>query len=389
MSTFIPRGFKEIAGVMHAAHDDILDALQRHGFTFPQYPRFDHPGNPEGIAAARAHPMQGVLKYHGLADWQWRIAFLPSLSVTNDVAYSLTLVMFDPALKEDIAYLNGQRLSGRELERVRHSLNAVRNVANVSSHARVYSQNVVAGGQLSAGKGLGTSASGSAALATAAIAAALGEGAVRNWRFVSAMSRLLAGSGCRSATGGVSLWLSYPGIAHEDSFAVRLDTREQFADLRLVTIPIESRIGLRTENAHADAPNSPLFKCWLRNRRDEMLRAIEAAVQGDWITLGQLAERDSITLHAVTMTGGNAYKLFAWEPENIVLFRLCNELRAEGTPVYFSTDTGPTTVLFCHRSDADRIAERVRALGFEAAIGRVAPGAHLVDTDTARALLGV
>ncbi|MCX7938849.1 MAG: hypothetical protein N2545_05370, partial [Thermoflexales bacterium] len=155
MSTFIPRGFKEIAGVMHAAHDDILDALQRHGFTFPQYPRFDHPGNPEGIAAARAHPMQGVLKYHGLADWQWRIAFLPSLSVTNDVAYSLTLVMFDPALKEDIAYLNGQRLSGRELERVRHSLNAVRNVANVSSHARVYSQNVVAGGQLSAGKGLG------------------------------------------------------------------------------------------------------------------------------------------------------------------------------------------------------------------------------------------
>ncbi|MCX7938348.1 MAG: hypothetical protein N2545_02775, partial [Thermoflexales bacterium] len=231
--------------------------------------------------------------------------------------------------------------------------------------------------------------SGCAALATAAIAAALGEGAVRNWRFVSAMSRLLAGSGCRSATGGVSLWLSYPGIAHEDSFAVRLDTREQFADLRLVTIPIESRIGLRTENAHADAPNSPLFKCWLRNRRDEMLRAIEAAVQGDWITLGQLAERDSITLHAVTMTGGNAYKLFAWEPENIVLFRLCNELRAEGTPVYFSTDTGPTTVLFCHRSDADRIAERVRALGFEAAIGRVAPGAHLVDTDTARALLGV
>ena len=39
------------------------------------------------------------------------------------------------------------------------------------------------------------------------------------------MSRLLAGSGCRSAVIRISLWLSYPGVAHEDSFAIRLDNR--------------------------------------------------------------------------------------------------------------------------------------------------------------------
>ena len=384
MTTHIPRGFKEIAGFMHAAHDDILDALGRHGITFPAYPVFDRPGNPHGVAAAQAHPMQGILKYHGLADWEWRIAFLPSISVTNDAAYSITLVEFDPDLAEDEAIIGGQRAAGRDLERVKQSLNAVRNIAAIRSHARVRSRNVVAGGTLRAGKGLGTSASGSAALAMAAIAAAFGEEAVQNWRFVSAMSRLLAGSGCRAATGGVSLWMSYPGIAHEDSFAVRLDTRDQLADMRLITIPIDSRIGLKTEAAHADAPNSPFFKCWMRNRRDEVLRCIEAVMAGDWLSVAQMAETDSIALHGVTMTGGIEHKLFAWEPENITLFRACDDLRAQGIPVYFSTDTGPTMVLLTHKQHAPRVAAHVRELGFDAVVGNIAPGARLVDVEAAR-----
>jgi diphosphomevalonate decarboxylase len=383
MSTNIPRGFKEIAGFMHAANDDILDALHRHGIAFPDYPTFDQPGNPRGMAAARAHPMQGILKYHGLADWEWRTAFLPSISVTNDAAYSITLVEFDPDLKEDEAIIGGQRAAGRDLERVRHSLNAVRNLAEINSHARVQSRNVIAGGKT--GKGLGTSASGSAALAMAAIAAAFGDEAVKNWRFVSAMSRLLAGSGCRAATGGVSLWMSYPGIAHEDSFAVRLDAQGQLSDMRLITVPIDSRIGLKTEAAHADAPSSPLFKCWMRNRRDEVLRCIEAVMRGDWLTVAQMAETDSIALHGVTMTGGVEHKLFAWEPENITLFRMCGELRSEGVPVYFSTDTGPTMVLLLHKRDVARVAGRVRELGFDAIEGNIAPGAQLVDAEVARA----
>jgi diphosphomevalonate decarboxylase len=386
MTTNIPRGFKEIAGFMHAANDDLLDALYRHGITFPDYPTLDRVGNPRGVAAARAHPMQGILKYHGLADWEWRTAYLPSISVTNDAAYSITLVEFDPDLEDDEAHIGGRRVVGRDLERVKQSLNAVRNLARIGSHARVSSRNVIAGDK--AGKGLGTSASGSAALAMAAIAAALGEEAVANWRFVSAMSRLLAGSGCRAATGGVSLWMSYPGIRHEDSFAVRLDTRDQLGDMRLITVPIDSRIGLKTESAHADAPDSSLFKCWMRNRRDEALRGIDAVMAGDWLTVAQMAERDSITLHGVTMTGGNEHKLFAWEPENIVLFRACDDLRAEGVPVYFSTDTGPTMVLLLHKRDVAKVAERVRELGFDAIEGDIAPGAQLVDVEVAGAEIG-
>lgn len=376
-STTVPPTFEMLAVEMHAAHERIVMRLRDGGYVLQEYPAFDAPADPRGRAAARAHPMQGILKYHGLADWQWRTAFLPSISVTNDAAYSETLVEFDPALNADEAQLNDAPATGRELQRIQQTLNVVRALGKFTSAARVRSRNVVKGGK--AGKGLGTSASGSAALATAALAAAFGPQIVENTRAVTCVSRLLAGSGCRSAAGGVALWLSYPGIPHEDSFAIRLDQKGELRDMRLITIPLDSRIGLKTEQAHDDAPRSPWFQHWMRTRPDDILRAIDAVQAGDWLTLAQQAERDSIALHGVTMTGGVEQKIFAWEPENITLFRMCDDLRAEGVPVYFSTDTGPTMVLMLHRDHVAVTAARIRSLGFDCVEGDVAPGAHLIQ----------
>ena len=377
VNTSIPSGFESIADEMREAHERVTARLRADGYMLQEYPAFDAPGDPHGRAAARAHPMQGILKYHGLADWQWRTAFLPSISVTNDAAYSETLVEFDPDLAADEAELNGAPATGRELQRIQQTLNAVRALAHMSSSARVRSRNVVKGGK--AGKGLGTSASGSAALATAALAAAFGPEILQNTRAVTCVSRLRAGSGCRSAAGGVALWLSYPGISHEDSFAIRLDQKGELRDMRLITIPLDSRIGLKTEQAHYDAPRSAWFRHWMRTRPDEIFRAIDAVHAGDWLTLAQQAELDSIALHAVTMTGGNEQKIFAWEPENITLFRMCDDLRAEGISVYFSTDTGPTMVLMLHRDHVATVAARTRSLGFDCVEGNIAPGAHVMQ----------
>ena len=191
--------------------------------------------------------------------------------------------------------------------------------------------------------------------------------------------------------GGISLWLSYPGIAHEDSFAIRLDNRDQLADVRLITVPIDSRINLKTEMAHVDAPNSPFYKCWMFNRFEEIRECVAAIQQGDWRTVGQLAELDSIQLHGVTMSGSRENKLFAWEPENIQLFRMCNDLRADGVPVYFSTDTGPTVVFFTHRDFEDQVVARIETTlpGFEIVRGQLGGPAVLVDVTAAKTQLGV
>ena len=388
MNTSVPPDFADTAAPMAADHRAILAALRARGIATDDYPRLEGRGRPRGAAAARAYPMQGVLKYHGMSDWDWRIAYLPSVSLCNDAGDTLTLVEFDPDLPSDTLTIGGAPARGRDLERVVQSLDAVRRIAGVSSRARVVSRNSVRASRF--GKGLGTSASASAALATAAIGALFGAEAAANTRFVSCMARLLAGSGCRSASGGMSLWLAYPGIAHEDSFAVRLDARGQLYGVSLITVPLDSRVGLKTEEAHRDAPHSPFFRSWMASRRDEVIACVDAALAGDWRAIGRWAELDSIRLHGVTMSGSMENKIFGWEPENIHLFRMCNDLRARGVPVYCSTDTGPTAVFVTGREHEEAVVAAIHGLGLglEAVRGRVAGPAHLVDVESARAELG-
>lgn len=388
MTTQIPDGFAECVPAMAAANAKILAALARHAIAVQPFPAALPAPDERGAAAARAYPMQGVLKYHGLADWQYRTAFLPSISINNDAAHTVTLVEFDPRLAADEATIGGAPAQGRELERIAQILDAVRGLGGARAAARVTTRNVLK--SRVAGKGLGTSAAGAAALAAAAVGALYGPELVANTRFLSCVARLLAGSGCRAAAGGLALWLSYPGVAHEDSFAVRLDAEGQLDDVRLVTVPIDSRVGLKTEQAHHDAPRSSFFKAWMASRGDEIVECLDAARRGDWRTVGQLAELDSMRLHGVTMSGSREHKLIGWEPENIAIFRMCDELRARGAPVYASTDTGPTAVLITHRDHEDAVVAAVGALGLglETVRGRIGGPAALIDVDAARAELG-
>ncbi len=376
--THVPANFADSAVITRAADAEIRATIADAGITWEQYPRHDWSGNADGTATAKAYAMQGILKYHGLADWHWRTAFMPSISVNNDAAHTITRVDFDGGLTTDILTIDGEPKQGRPLERVARLLDHVRGLAGSTNRARVQSHNVLAAG--SAAKGIGTSAAAGAALATAALAAALGPEAVGDLRLVSCTARLLAGSACRSAVGGLALWLSYPGIAHHDCFAVRLDTGKQLADLRLITVPIESRAGLQTEQAHRVAPASALFRAWIHSRRDDILACLQATSQGDWETLGRFAELDSLRLHGVTMSAGSEHALIAWEPETVSLFHMCHRLRENGVPVFFSTDTGPTTVFLTHVDYQHEVMDSISTLGMGVEIfsGRVAGPATLL-----------
>ncbi len=385
--TRVPEECAELVPALRTGHAAILEALQAGGLAAPPYPQQLPAGNPQGTAAARAFAMQGVLKYHGLADWDWRTAYLPSISLNNDAAQTLTWVQFDPGLAADEVTIGGVPASGREYERVVRCLQFVREQARIGSAARVLTRNQLNSSAADgSAKGLGTSASGSAALAMAALAAAFGPQLGAHPRLLTCTARLLAGSGCRSAAGGLALWLSYPGIPHEDSYAVRLDQQAELRDVRLLTVPLPSRAGLHTEAAHKDAPRSSFFGAWLQSRTAEVLQCIAAAQRGDWQCLGEWAELDSMRLHGVTMSGSRTNKIFAWEPENITLFRMCNTLRSAGTPVYCSTDTGPTAVFITSAPHADTVVQAINSTlpGVAVVRGAIGGPAQLVDALAAR-----
>jgi diphosphomevalonate decarboxylase len=124
-------------------------------------------------------------------------------------------------------------------------------------------------------------------------------------------------------------------------------------------------------------------------RSAEVITMIDAIQRNDWHYLGRMAEIDSMRLHGITMSGGDDYKIIGWESENIALFRMCNDLRARGIPVYCSTDTGPTAVFMHRQSDADAVRTAIQALFPDIDIipGVVAGPAELIDVSTARALI--
>jgi phosphomevalonate decarboxylase len=382
--THVPAAVQQMVPQMQQGYREILAALNAHQIDVSAYPTTLPSPRMHHGAAAKAYPMQGILKYHGLSDWDYRIAYLSSISLNSDAAHTITYVEFVPDLATDDIWIGDGPAVGRERDRVVQTLDVLRQIAGVSWPAMVRTRNFFKARV--AGKGLGSSASGSAALALAAIGALFGAELANNTRFVSCVARLLAGSGCRSAVGGIALWLSYPGATHEDSFAVRIDTPGTLDEMSLITVPIPSRIGLKTEQAHYDAPDSTLFTGWMAGRSAEVVEMIAATRRGDWQYLARMAEIDSMRLHGITMSGGDAYKIIGWEAENIALFRMCNDLRAAGVPVYCSTDTGPTAVFMLAKRDEDRVVAAIEALlpGYDIIRGQVAGPAELLDVNVAK-----
>ena len=82
-----------------------------------------------------------------------------------------------------------------------------------------------------------------------------------------------------------------------------------------------------------------------------MKRAIS---QKDVVSIGKLAEEDTLNLHAVTMTGKEGLILLS--PRSIEIIREARRLRAEeDLPVWFSLDTGPSVFVNTTRDAAQSV----------------------------------
>ena len=347
-------------------YDGILEILAKKGYLIEPVPQNLEAKKEIGESIAQAYPIQGLLKYHGLADGINKIAFFPSISLNNDCAQTISYLKFDKSYEEDSAVINGKELYKDDLSRIKIAINSIRNLSKIKTKARLISRNFLKDQENSEiGKGLGTSASGSAALALAALDIIYEHDPlyVNNSRLKSIFSRFLSGSGCRSATGGLSLWLSHPKLESMNSFAVRLDRKEhsKFIDqIALLTIPIESEI--KTTQAHEIAPKSLFFESWLMNRQKLILEFIDALDSNDLRIIGELAEYDTLCLHSVAMTGGQDNYILAWAPETLKIMHYVREIRKSGYEVYYSIDTGPSVVLLTQRSTVNKIENDIKKL---------------------------
>ncbi len=298
-------------------------------------------------ATAIAHPIQGLIKYHGLKDTRLRIPFHDSISVCIEALHTTTTVEAINSIKKDSVIINEKKAVGPDLKRVEVVLNQLRRITGYSRHFKVVSQN-----SITAGKGLGFSASGFAALGTAAYAALDFE---IDYISLSEIVRLGAGSATRSLAGSFAIWYADKNGKSYAEQIVKPDT----VDLGIVIIPIPSPI--KTDEAHSEVLSSPLFKARLKYVAN-IIKTMEKAVKtGDVATIGRLAEEDSLNLHASTMTG--KAHMFLWEPETVRIIKEVQKIRHEGIPAWYSIDTGPSVFVNTFMDYVETVADRLHKLG--------------------------
>jgi phosphomevalonate decarboxylase len=298
-------------------------------------------------ATAIAHPIQGLIKYHGLKDAKLRIPFHNSISVCIDALCTTTTVETVDSTRDSVM-VNDRLVDGVDLKRMEVVLDKIRKLAEYSGFLKVASRNSV-----TEGKGLGFSASGFAALGVAECAAL---GLTIDDVSLSEIVRLGAGSSTRSLAGGFSIW-----YANKDgkSFAEQIAEPEA-VDLGMVIVPIPSSV--RTDEAHSEVLGSPLFDARLRHVPTIIKMMEEAIKSGDVATIGKLAEEDTLNLHASTMTG--KAHMVLWEPETIRIIREIQKMRSEGLPAWYSMDTGPSVFVNTYTGQTETIVNRLRRLGF-------------------------
>ena len=304
-------------------------------------------------ATARAHPIQGLVKYHGLRDGELRYPYHDSISVATAPAETVTTIDFDPDLETSRYEVDGAELTGDGADRIKRVLDRVRELADDPALAPPVE--LVSENSMPTNVGLGSSSSGFAAAAMAAVEAA---GLDLTLPEISTIARRGSASAARSVTGGFSDLRA--GTTDDDCRSERISSPLE-DELKIVVgiVPAYKETGW----AHEEATESHLWQSRLAHVHEQLAAMRQALREGDFETAFEVAERDTLSLAATTMTGPEAW--IYWKPQTLEIFEAVRDLREEGVPAYFSTDTGATVYVNTTSEYADRVERTVSEVGVE------------------------
>ncbi|WP_049936824.1 phosphomevalonate decarboxylase MvaD [Haloplanus natans] len=318
-------------------------------------------------ATATAHPIQGLVKYHGMRDPELRLPYHDSISVCTAPSRTLTTVEFG-ATDEDVYVVDGEPVEGRGAERIDAVVDHVRDLAGIDDPVRLESEN-----SFQSNVGFGSSSSGFAAAAMALCEAA---GLDLTRPEISTVARRGSSSAARAVTGAFSQL--YTGLNDHDCRSERIETDLE-DDLRIVAALVPSY--KETEQAHEEAADSHMFGARMAHIHGQIAEMRDALRSAEFDRAFELAEHDSLSLAATTMTGPAGWVY--WQPRTIAVFNAVRALRTEDVPVYFSTDTGASVYVNTTAEYVDRVESAVADCGVETDIWEVGGPAEIRPDDDA------
>lgn len=294
------------------------------------------------------------VKYWGVEDLDRAIPRAPSLSMTLRRCASRTTVAFTPDSSNGdtvlMADAEGSLHPANDgfAQPVMKHLNRLRAWAERSGSFRVATQN-----SFPAAAGLGSSASGFAALTLAALRA------LDTWPDAATRSALArqsgSGSAARSVLGGYVAW------PHGDNHAAEpiappthWDLRDVIAVVETEPKPVSSRQG------HQRAPSSPFYEQRLSHLPERMQIARTSIEARDFDRLGPLIETEGIELHLITMS--SEPPIFYWTPATLAVLEVVRAMRSDGLAAYATMDAGANVHVICPPQDEPEVAARLNAM---------------------------
>lgn len=317
-------------------------------------------------ASARAGANIALVKYWGKRDARLNLPAAGSLSITLAGLETSTTVSIDPGLAQDRFLLNDSEVDPAPVSRVLDLLRPVD-----GPRCRVTSRN-----NFPTGAGLASSASGHAALVTAAAAVFDLE---LDRRALSMIARRGSGSAARSIFGGYCEMHAGVSETGADCFAEGLFEPAHWPLEVVVAITdsgpkaVSSREGMNRTMA-----TSPYYPAWVASVAPDLDRARRAIAERDFPELAEVAEASALKMHASALAAEPG--LLYWNAATVACLHAVRELRDEGLAVFFTVDAGPQVKAVCLPADADAVALSLAAIPGVTRVLRtgLGPGAELI-----------
>lgn len=284
------------------------------------------PTPPHFLGRAEACANIALAKYWGKSDRGDNLTAVPSLSLTLDALRTRTEVFFDPELTSDSASMSGSSVSGRPLERITAHLDRIRALSGLEMRARVTSWN-----NFPTAAGLASSASGFAALATAAASAA---GLELSPARLSSLARK------SSASAGRSLFSGFAILAAETDESEALAPRDHW-DVAMVVAVIGSgpkSIG-STGGMVQTKQTCPYYPAWEQVAPKVFEQVQRGVLERDFEQVAEAMEHSTRLMHATMIT--SLPPVLYLKGPTVELMHAIAQKRAAGEPVAYTMDAGP------------------------------------------------
>jgi diphosphomevalonate decarboxylase len=290
---------------------------------------------------ARAHANIALVKYWGKQDEQQVIPYNSSLSLTLDQLYTDTTI---ETSNKDEFILNGVIQTESESEKIFKFIDRFRSLSERKNPIRISSVN-----NFPTAAGLASSASGFAALATAA-----------NRYFnlnlpkkeLSAITRFGSGSATRSLFGGFVIWLKA-----EIPYAYEFDRADWDIAMIVVMISKDVKVVSSKEAMRQTVNTSPYYFAWVENAQFDMENMKRAIKRHDFTAVGEISESNALRMHASMMAAKPP--ILYWQPDTIKVLQQVKSLRSEGLECYATMDAGPNVKILTRRSQVQEVFDKL------------------------------